>query len=179
MIQPQALILVAVLTNPKDLEIARLLGWYRIPLRTAPKVVAVDFLAFYQTAAFGEERWQINYLAPVKGNELVTRADLFKEDVEHPRANDLYFKLQLGPLERLPAPIQAGKWKRITFFYTTGEYLNRSQVISDLIVQDAERETLWMALRERSQQWETQDEDWSGGFELDSETLAKIFGFHE
>ena len=56
---PEALILVAVLNDPRDMEIVRLLGWYRIPLRTAPKVVAVDYIAFYQTSAFGEERWRI------------------------------------------------------------------------------------------------------------------------
>ncbi len=36
MIDPTELILVCVLPRPRDLEIARLLGWYRIPLRTAP-----------------------------------------------------------------------------------------------------------------------------------------------
>jgi hypothetical protein len=51
MFRPTDLILVCVLPTPRDLEIARLLGWYRIPLRTAPKVVAVDYLAFYQPAA--------------------------------------------------------------------------------------------------------------------------------
>ena len=39
LIPPSALILVAVINNPRDLEIARLLGWYRIPLRTAPRVI--------------------------------------------------------------------------------------------------------------------------------------------
>ena len=51
-----ALMLVGVLPNPKDLEIARLLGWYRIPLRMAPKIVDVDYVAFYQTSAFGAEK---------------------------------------------------------------------------------------------------------------------------
>ena len=48
-----ALILVAIMPARRDLEIARLLGWYRIPLRSAPKVVNVDYLAFYQASAFG------------------------------------------------------------------------------------------------------------------------------
>ena len=47
---PNSLILVAVITTPRDLEIARILGWYRIPLRSAPKVIAVDFLAFADEA---------------------------------------------------------------------------------------------------------------------------------
>ena len=49
---PQALVLVAFIPTPRDLEIARVLGWYRIPLRSAPKVIAVDYLAFYQPASF-------------------------------------------------------------------------------------------------------------------------------
>jgi len=56
-LSPESLILVVLLNNQRDFEIARLLGWYRIPLRSAPKVIAVDYLAFYQTAAFGEEKW--------------------------------------------------------------------------------------------------------------------------
>src|SRR3989304_3044887 len=99
---PTSLILVAVLADPRDLEIVRLLGWYRIPLRTAPKVVAVDYLAFYQTGAFGEEggedhRWQIQYIAPVRGHELTTRAELLRDEPDHPRAREEYYKLQLGP----------------------------------------------------------------------------------
>jgi hypothetical protein len=46
---PTDLVLVAVLKNKRDLEIARLLGWYRIPLKHSPKTVAVEWLAFYQT----------------------------------------------------------------------------------------------------------------------------------
>jgi len=45
------LVLVAILPKPRDLEIARVLGWYRIPLATAPKTIRVDWIAFYQTAA--------------------------------------------------------------------------------------------------------------------------------
>jgi len=61
---PSALILVALVPRPRDLEIARLLGWYRIPLRTAPKVVNVDYLAFYQSGSFGvERRWRVETYA--------------------------------------------------------------------------------------------------------------------
>jgi len=62
-----SLILVCLLPSPRDLEIARLLGWYRIPLRTAPKVVAVDYLAFYQPSAFGGRGGQIEFVAKSYG----------------------------------------------------------------------------------------------------------------
>lgn len=147
-----ALILIGVMPQPRDLEIARLLGWYRIPLRFAPKVVNVDFLAFYQTSAYGEEmRWQIRYFAEVLGQELTTRADLFHDDPKHPRANEEYYKIQLGPIQELAHPIRAEKWKRITFLYTTGELFARAKTGNDLVVRSEERQVLWQSLRERAE----------------------------
>ncbi len=40
-----ALILIAILPSQRDFDIARLFGWYRIPLKSAPKVISVDYLA--------------------------------------------------------------------------------------------------------------------------------------
>src|SRR5512136_2615360 len=91
MISPTDLILVCVLPGPRDLEIARLLGWYRIPFRSAPKVVAVDSLAFYQPGTFGELGGRIEFLAPVRGHELTTRAELMQDEPGHPRAAEEYF----------------------------------------------------------------------------------------
>jgi hypothetical protein len=147
---PESLVLVAVLPEPRDLEIARLLGWYRIPLRRAPKVLAVDYLAFYQTASFGEQGQQIKWLAPVRGNELTTRGELLQDEPHHPRAREEYFKVSLGALTPLAQPIPAGGWKRITFFYTTGEYLAQAQSVNDLLVASEDRKLLWRALRERA-----------------------------
>lgn len=145
------LVLVAYIPSPRDLEIARVLGWYRIPLRTTPKVVAVDWLAFYQPASFGKEhQWRVEWVAPVRGHELTTRGELFKDQRDHPRANQEYFKLQLGPLAALPRPVVAGNWKRMTFVYTTGERLLHAATLADLTVRDEERLTLWRGLRERA-----------------------------
>lgn len=146
-----SLILVAIVPNQRDLDIARLLGWYRIPLKSAPKVISVDYLALYQTAAFSEEeRWRINYIAPLRGHELTTRRELLHDEPDHPRANEEYFKLQLGSLYKLPNPIPAGKWRRVTFLYTTGRHLSKAETVSDLAVHDEEREVLWRSLRERA-----------------------------
>lgn len=146
-----SLVLVAVLPAQRDLEIARLLGWYRIPLRFAPKVVAVDYLAFYQTGTFGpEERWRIACYAAVRGHELTTRRDLFRDEAEHPRAGEEYYKMQIGPLQCLERPLPAGKWKRITFLYTTGALFQTARTINDLVVRSEEREVLWRSLRERA-----------------------------
>lgn len=151
MLQPASLVLVCLLPTPRDLDIARLLGWYRIPLRRAPKVVAVDYLAFYQPAAFGQRGGQIEYMAEVRGHELTTRGELLKDEANHPRANEEYYKIQIGGLEKLKEPIVAEKWKRITFLYTTGEYLLNARTLSDLVVDGDERDVLWRSLRERAE----------------------------
>lgn len=159
--QPADLVLVVFLPGPQDMDIARLLGWYRIPLRSAPKVVAVDWLAFYQPASFGKEhQWRIEWAAPLLGHELTTRAELFKDQPDHPRAHEEYFRLQIGPLVRLPRPVLAGEWKRVTFLYTTGERLLGSEKLAELSVQDEERDVLWKALREwalAAQQYQLQE----------------------
>lgn len=149
MINPSDLILVCIMPSHRDLEIARVLGWYRIPYKSAPKTVSVDALAFYQTANFGDEKWSINTIAPVLGHELTTRAELLRTEKDHSRADEQYFKIQIGSLERLPKPIPSRSWRRITFFYTTGERLLKANEINDLIVDSEERELLWTALKER------------------------------
>jgi hypothetical protein len=174
-----SLVLVAVMNRPRDLEIARLLGWYRIPLRTAPKVIAVDFLAFYLTGAFGEQRWTIPYAAPVLGHELTTRGELLKDEPDHPHNREEYFKIQVGPLVQLPRPIRAEKWRRVTFLYTTGEYLLNAETVSDLVVQSEERQTLWQALRERSIQEESYQTRPQPDAEIDPAILALLLGIKD
>jgi hypothetical protein len=175
-ISPTSLILVAVMNNPRDLEIARLLGWYRIPLRSAPKVIAVDYLAFYQTTAFGGEgKWRIEYVAPVRGHELTTRAELLRDEPDHPRARHEYYKVQIGPLIAMPHPILAKAWRRITFFYTTGEYLLVANTIEELILEEDDRRPVWQALRERASHSQRYDAD-IPGVEIDAALLAALLG---
>jgi hypothetical protein len=175
-ISSSSLILVAILKEPRDLEIARLLGWYRIPLRSAPKVIMVDYLAFYQTGAFGENRWRIQYVATVKGYELTTRAELLKEEEEHPHANHEYYKIQIGGLEELEKPILTDKWRRITFLYTTGEYFTKAETISDLVVHSEERSYLWKSLWERASENQKYGREHLPDLDLDPGVLAKILG---
>jgi hypothetical protein len=150
-LQPDDLVLVAVMKGRRDLEIARVLGWYRIPLQSAPKTIRVDWLAFYLTAAFGDEKWSVRYVAPVRGHELATRGELLRDEPDHPRADEPYFKIQLGQVRALPRPITAHRWRRFTFLYTTGERLLRAREIKDLRVPPSrEHDRLWRLIRERA-----------------------------
>jgi hypothetical protein len=131
------LVLVAILRERKDLEIARILGWYRIPLRSAPKMIRVDWIAFYLTGAFGAERWTVRFIAPVVGHELVRRGELLVDEFDHPYVNEPYYKISLGPVGQLARPIPAAKWRRFTFLYTTGAHLLCARDVNELTVKSS------------------------------------------
>src|SRR3990170_4795696 len=178
MLKPTDLILVCLLPTPRDMEIARLLGWYRIPLRTAPKVVAVDYLAFYQPSVFAERGGKIEFVAPVHGHELTTRAELLKDEADHSRAREEYYKIQIGSLEKLKEPINADKWKRLTFLYSTGEYLLHAKTINDLVIAGDERQVLWRSLRERAENEQLYKTDLPDA-EIPPDVLMALLGIKE
>jgi hypothetical protein len=170
-------LLVAVMPEQRDLEIARLLGWYRIRLKSAPRVLEVDYLAFYQPGAFGQEHGgRIEHFAALRGHELVTRRELFRDEPQHPRANEEYFKLALGPLQTLPAPILGGRWKRVTFLYPTGALFGTAATLQDLVVRSEERAGLWRSLRERALHSGQYHADDLPEFALDPALLAMLGG---
>ncbi|MDQ2692467.1 MAG: hypothetical protein M3Y68_10580 [Chloroflexota bacterium] len=177
-LSPTSLVLVCLLPTPRDLEIARLLGWYRIPLRTAPKVVAVDYLAFYQPSAFGQRGGKIEYVAEVRGHELTTRGELLKDEAHHPRAREEYYKIQIGGLEKLKEPVVSEKWKRITFLYSTGEYLLKAKTLNDLVVDGDERDLLWRSLRERAENEQLYKTDLPD-VDIPPDVLMKLLGITE
>ena len=141
-------VLVAVMNNPRDLEIARQRGWYRIPVRRAPRRVGADYMAFYFTAAFPEaERYQIFFYASIRAYRLATRAELLPEEADHPRAQERYFKIEIGPLQELAHPILSHRLRRITFIPTTLEKLLAAREINDLWDKGRYQDALWTALR--------------------------------
>lgn len=143
-LEPDAVVLIAVVSQPEDLALAREQGWYRLPERQAARLPRPDVVAFYQTAAFGAERWSIRYAAPVRGHELALRRDLLPAEAGHPRAGQAYLKLQLGPLEDLPRPIFSPRWHHFTFLVTTGERLLTARIVHDLVPSQAEHDLLWL-----------------------------------
>jgi len=145
---PEDRVLVAVMNNRRDFEQTRDWGWYRIPLKHAPKTTTeTDYLAFYFTKAFGDERWAIHWYAPVRGHEMVRRQDLLPNEPDHPRANHIYYKLQLGPLERLDPPIISLRWRRITFVETTWDRFQVAREINGLYVSGSDG--LFVTLKEK------------------------------
>jgi hypothetical protein len=132
-------VLVAIMNNPRDFEIARDEGWYRIPRAHAPVgVTEAAVLAFYFTRAFSDDKWSIRWYMAIRGHELVRRRDLFPAELDHPRADEPYYKLQLGPLMELELPIHSLRWRRITFIETSWDRFTAAEEINDLYVSGAD-----------------------------------------
>jgi len=142
-------VLVAVVNNMADLQHAASQGWYRIPQRRAPRRIGADYLAFYQTGAFQaeEEAQTVTYYAPTRRYQLLTRRELLPEEASHPRAEDYYFRIELGPLERLESPVPAESFRRVTFIHTSFHHLLTAERVTDLFRKDDPFEQLWQSLR--------------------------------
>jgi hypothetical protein len=145
---PEDLVLVSVMNNWRDFELARDRGWYRVPVKHAPEATTyVQYLAFYQTRVFEDEAYSINYYAPLLGHELARRRDLLPDEPDHPRADEFYYQLQIGPLLRREPPIPSLRWRRITFILTTGDRFMAATEINDLYA-DGKGDLLFVTLKE-------------------------------
>ena len=120
-----------------------------MPEKKATPGIFFEYIAFYFTAAFGEQKWSVPYYARCLGHELVTRRDLLPGEPDHPRADERYYKLQLGPLQRREPPIVSQRWRRLAFIHTTWDRFQAAQEINDLFVEGGEFvDRLYHTLRE-------------------------------
>jgi hypothetical protein len=142
-------VLVAVVPTSRDWERIRQEGWYRIPLSRAPRRLGAEYLAFYHTKSGGALRWTISHYAMVRGFRLARRRELVPDEPDHPHADDLYYRVELGPLESLPHPIPSRKLRRVTFIATTLGRLLSAGEINELWEREAARDRLWRALQAR------------------------------
>ena len=129
-------VLVVLINNETDWRRVVEEGWYRIPLRHAPRPVAASYLAFYQSRVFGSDAFRMRYYAPVLRYQLMTRAELLPLEPGHPRAHERYYRIALGPVRELEHPIPSRRLRRITFIPTTLRRLQEANEINDLWLGD-------------------------------------------
>jgi hypothetical protein len=152
---PEDRVLVAYVPQPADFELIQQAGWYRIPQKHAPKGLHAEYFAFYFGRRFGTEKWAIHYYAPQLGHELTTRLALFPNQPNHPRAQEMYYKVQLGPLQKLKQPIVSLRWRRVTFLHTTWDRFLDATEINDLFVDgDPYVDRIYATLKEQDAQAE-------------------------
>lgn len=85
--------------------------------------------------------------AAVRGHELARRVDLIPEEPDHPRANELYYKLQLGEMETREPPIVSKRGRRVLFLWTNWQKFSTAREWNDLYVRTPAHEKLYDALR--------------------------------
>ncbi|MBI4142782.1 hypothetical protein HY480_02825 [Candidatus Uhrbacteria bacterium] len=124
-----AVVLVGVLKQPRDLELLQRERWYRIPAVHAP-TRAYAYLAFYQPAAFGVRGKCIRYYARVIGRGMVSRRQLLPDELNHPRARERYYRIRVGDIQTLHHPIRNIIPRRVTFGFTT---LHRLRSARDML----------------------------------------------
>lgn len=145
---PEDIVLVALVNHPRDWELIQRERWYRIPTRHAPKQFSgAQYLAFYFNRTFGEQKWQVAFYAAVRGHELARRRDLLPEEPLHPRADALYYKLQLGEIQRREPPIFSKRGRRVLFLWSTWEKFSGAHEWNDLFHQSAAHDKLWEAFK--------------------------------
>jgi hypothetical protein len=130
---PDDRVLVGVVTRKKDLKLARDRGWYRIPQSRMPRGVHAEYVAlFLNSRAAGKSESGIYYYAQPAGVELVYRRDLLPDEADHPRANEVYYQVQLrGWQEKVP-PVLNPTRRTIAFIYTTWDRFVHAREIKDL-----------------------------------------------
>jgi len=140
-------VLVVIVNNRSDWDRVRQEGWYRIPLARAPRRIGAEYLAFYHSQALGETRWRIGHYAPIRRYCLVPRRQILPAEADHPRADALYYKVEVGPVQRLARPVPARRLRRVTFIMTTMAKLLAAGEINDLWLSNSPSERAYRALR--------------------------------
>jgi len=144
-------VLVAIVNNLLDLGIARDQHWYRIPVGSVHKWLKgcwpPQWLAFYQTKAFGHEAYAVRYYARVVEVCQAYRWQLFPDQPRDDRSERRYFQLMLEPLRQLDQPIHSQRRRRIVFIPTTWARFRAAVEINDLYGESPLEDRLWEALK--------------------------------
>ncbi len=125
------LVLIGVAREKADLERAEREHWYRIPVRVIFRR-RPRYLAIYPVKKCGIPGGAITWFASVRKISRQRRRELLPRQQAHPRAQDWYWKLSLGPPVTLPYPIKNRLRRRITFAYTTRDRLFQAREIGEL-----------------------------------------------
>lgn len=171
-VYPEDRVLVGVINRKRDFDRALNEHWYRIPQDNAPKGVHVDYIAFFFSRSFKALNGGIHYYARRTGVELARRRELLPEEANHPRADRIYYKLQLGEICRKEPPVLNPTHRRVSFIYTTWDRFVEAKVLADLY-SDADRfvDRVFHALEESGvparRTWEAARESGDGGARLE------------
>ncbi|MGA2296892.1 MAG: DUF559 domain-containing protein [FCB group bacterium] len=141
-------VLIALIPNPRDLGIAFLQHWYRIPASTkivpaSVKNKTLEIIAFYQPSEFKEDAFKIQSYGEVKNIEIVPRKELFPKERKSPKEEKLYYKIVIKKLLELDKPILSLRHRRILFINSTIDKFKDAKEINDLFYESPLEVRFW------------------------------------
>ncbi len=147
--------LVGVVADDADLHRFRDEKWYRIPDRALGRSLGRDALhelrtlAIYQSGGVTDGLpGSIELWGEIAAIETMRRRELLPEERTHPAADELYHRLRIDAVRRLPQPIVSRLPRRVTFLRTTRERLLQAVDLNDLVIVSAAEDRLWREVRE-------------------------------
>jgi len=131
---PEDRVLVGVINRQRDADHLLRYLWYRIPLWRMPNGFGAEYLAlfFSGSAARPYGASGIYYYGRLRGVELHKRCDLLPQESDHPRAQEIYYRLHLAALLSKDPPISNRQGRRVSFIWTTGERFLAAEDVSEL-----------------------------------------------
>lgn len=148
--KPKKDVLIALMNNRRDFEIAQDKRWYRIPVKSAPENVrngTIRYLAFYHTKIFDQAAFSVRWYGEVQRVSIVRRKELFPDLPSDPKADNEYYKIEFHNLCLLPAPIFSRRLRRILFISTTLIRFQQAKEINDVFHESPIEELFWDALK--------------------------------
>lgn len=180
---PEDRVLVGVVNRKRDLKTIRAEHWYRIPQKRMSRGIHAEYLAFFLSGrVFKEQSGGIHYYARVKGVELRYRRDLLPREADHPRADEVYYRVALGDLQEKSPPVLNPSRRPIAFVHTTWDRFVKATTIKNLYSEaDYYVDRIYHALRSngiRSERfWEDEKLDYAPGVRVLCESGAFTASF--
>jgi hypothetical protein len=170
---PDDRVLVNVIKRKRDLNILLKDKWCHIPQHQMPDGIYSEYVAFYlsRSAAKKFDSSGIYYYAERRGVELAYRRDLFPQETNHTRADNVYYKVQFSSIEGKHPPVTNPTKRSISFILTTWDRFVNAKVIADLYsTSDYYVDRIYHALRDKQvravRYWDAQKKEYGHGAAL-------------
>jgi hypothetical protein len=165
-------VLVGVVNRKRDLDTILTERWYRIPVSQMPRGVNAEYIAFFLSGPFKERNGAVHYFAECRGVELVRRRDILPDEPRHSRADEQYYKVQLGPIECKNPPVKNTTRRSLAFVYTTWDRFVHAETILDLYSDDTKYvDRVYYTLSEAGMK---HDRSWQRQFRGDPKPLQPL-----
>jgi very-short-patch-repair endonuclease len=140
-------VLIALLKKKSHFFNLQEKSWYHIPLERAPKRWPPEYVAFYQSGAFGDDAFRVRYFGHVKEIIETPYKNLFPNLLESSKSEEIYFQIFIEKLEQLPRPIPSRIPRYVLFIPTKWHKFIQAEQMNDLFDESPLEDTIWQVFK--------------------------------